>query len=483
MNLFRRMPVETLLKRAGGEELHRHMGLFALVLLGVGGTIGSGIFVLTGTAAAQYAGPAIAISFVIAGIACLFAGLCYAELASMIPVAGSAYIYAYASLGEFIAWIIGWSLVLEYLFACSTVAVGWTGYFTGLLHGFGVDLPQALTTAPITATGNGHFTWSGGILNLPGALAILFISWVLSLGVRKSTLFNALVVLLKVGIIALVIIFGFQHIDPKNWTPFIPKNTGVFGDYGWSGVVRGAGVVFFAYIGFDMVSTSGQEVKNPGRNLPLGLFITLATVAGLYVAMALVQTGLAPFRELNVTAPVLVALEHAGPSLTWLTPLVSFGVTVGLLAAIFLTIYGQSRVFYAMGKDGLLPPIFARLNPKSKAPVFSIWTTGVLAAAIAAVVPIQLLGELVSIGTLLAFAIVCLGVLVLRRTHPDAPRTFRTPFVGVTAVLGVVSCVTMMALLPPPTWIRLGVWLALGLVIYFSYGIRRSVLARGGEPT
>jgi APA family basic amino acid/polyamine antiporter len=398
----------------------------------------------------------------------------------MIPVAGSAYIYAYASLGELIAWIIGWSLVLEYLFACSTVAVGWTGYFVGLLHGFGVELPHALITPPIASSGNGHWTLSGGVLNLPAALAILFISWVLSLGVRKSTVFNALVVILKVGIIGLVIFFGLQHVDAKNWTPFIPPNTGTFGDFGWSGVVRGAGVVFFAYIGFDMVSTSGQEVKNPARNLPLGLFLTLATVAGLYVVMALVQTGLAPFRELNVTAPVLVAIEHAGPSLAWLSPLVSFGVTVGLLAAIFLTIYGQSRVFYAMGKDGLLPPVFARLNPASKAPVFSIWTTGVLAAIIAALIPIQILGELVSIGTLLAFAIVCLGVLVLRRTHPDAPRGFRTPWVVPVAVLGVLSCGVMMALLPPPTWIRLGVWLAIGLVIYFGYGIRRSVLAKGG---
>ena len=484
MNPFRRMPVETLLQRAGGEELHRHMGLIALVLLGVGGAIGSGVFVLTGTAAAQYAGPAIAISFVIAGAACLFAGLCYAELASMIPVAGSAYTYAYASMGEIIAWIIGWSLVLEYLFACSTVAVGWTGYFVGLMKTLGVVLPAALITPPIAASGNGHWALSGGVMNLPGALAILVISWVLALGVRKSTAFNALVVILKLGIIGLVIAFGFGRVDPKNWTPFIPPNTGTFGDFGWSGVVRGAGVVFFAYIGFDMVSTSAQEVKNPARNLPLGLFVTLAVIAGLYVAMALVQTGLAPYRELNVTAPVLVALEHGGPQLAWLTPLVSLGVTIGLLAAIFLTLYGQSRVFYAMGKDGLLPPLFARLDPQSRAPVFSIWITGFAAAAIAAVVPIQLLGELVSIGTLLAFIVVCIGVLILRVTKPDAPRGFRPPMpvLIVVSLLGIGTCGYMMCTLPPPTWIRLGVWLAVGLVIYVLYGVRKSVLARKAQP-
>jgi APA family basic amino acid/polyamine antiporter len=479
MNLFRRMPVQILLDRAGGEELHRHMGLWALVLLGVGGTIGSGIFVLTGTAAAQYAGPAIAISYLIAGAACLFAGLCYAELSSMIPVAGSAYTYAYAAMGEFVAWIIGWNLVLEYLFASSTVAVGWSGYFLQLAGAAHIHFPAALTTAPLTATGNGEWGLSGGIANLPAALALLFITAVLTLGVRKSTLFNALIVLLKVGVILLVIFFGFQHVNPANWRPFVPPNTGVFGDFGWSGVVRGAGVVFFAYVGFDMVSSSAQEVKNPSRTVPLALLITLGVVTALYVAMCLVQTGLAPYKELNVAYPVLVAIAHAGDAMPWwLTPLVGVGVVVGLLAAMFLGIYGQSRIFYAMGKDGLIPPIFARLNPKTRTPVFALWVVGCGSALVAAVVPIQLLGELVSIGTLMAFAIVCIGVLVLRKTHPDTPRAFRTPFVWPVALLGVGTCVGLMALLPPPTWIRLAVWLAIGLVIYFGYGARRSVLAR-----
>jgi APA family basic amino acid/polyamine antiporter len=474
------MPVPILLERAGGEELHRHMGLISLVLLGVGGTIGSGIFVLTGTAAAQYAGPAIAISFVIAGIACLFAGLCYAELASMIPVAGSAYTFAYASMGEFIAWIIGWSLVLEYLFATSTVAVGWSGYFRHLLSDLHIDLPAALLTPPLAATGNGEWALSGGIANLPAAIAILFIAWIIALGVRKSTIFNVLVVILKVGVIGLVIGYGFNYVKPENWTPFVPPNTGVFGDFGWSGVVRGAGVVFFAYIGFDMVSSSAQEVKNPARNVPLALLITLAVVTVLYVAMALVQTGLAPYKTLNVDHPVLVALA-AAPALSWLMPLVTWGVVIGLLAAMFIGVYGQSRIFYAMGKDGLLPPAFSRVDPESRAPGFSIWLTGVGAALVAALVPIQLLGELVSIGTLMAFAIVCIGVLVLRFTHPETPRGFRMPFVVllISVALGVGTCVGMMALLPPPTWVRLGIWLAIGLVIYLAYGIRKSVLARG----
>ena len=486
MSLFRRMPMQMLLDRAGGEELHRHMGLVALVLLGVGGTIGSGIFVLTGTAAAQYAGPAIAISFVLAGAACLFAGLCYAELASMIPVAGSAYTYAYASMGELVAWIIGWSLVLEYLFATSTVAVGWSGYFSQLLLQLHIHLPHRASAEapPLAATGNGEWGLSGGVANLPAAIAILFIAWIISLGVRKSTLFNVLVVILKVGVIALVIGFGFGHVDLKNWTPFVPPNTGVFGDFGWSGVVRGAGVVFFAYIGFDMVSSSAQEVKNPTRNVPLALLITLTVITVLYVAMALVQTGLAPYKELNVAFPVLVAVEHAGPSLAWLIPLVSWGVVIGLMAAMFIGVYGQSRIFYAMGKDGLIPRVFSHVDPKSRAPSVSIWTTGVGAALVAAVVPIQLLGELVSIGTLMAFAIVCIGVLVLRITHPETPRGFRMPFwlLLTSVVLGVLTCVGMMALLPPPTWVRLGVWLAIGLVIYFAYGIRKSVLARKSLP-
>ncbi|HEY3812759.1 MAG TPA: amino acid permease [Caulobacteraceae bacterium] len=485
MSLFRRMPIQVLLDRAGGEELHRHMGLFALVLLGVGGTIGSGIFVLTGTAAAQYAGPAIALSFVIAGVACLFAGLCYAELASMIPVAGSAYTYAFAAMGEFVAWIIGWSLVLEYLFATSTVAVGWSGYFAQFLtylsqnYAIHIALPHALTSPPIVSTGNGQFALGGGIINLPAALAILAIAAILTLGVKRSTLFNVLVVLLKVGVILAVIGVGFFHVNPANWHPFIPPNNGTVGDFGWSGVIRGAGVVFFAYIGFDMVSSSAQEVKNPARNVPLGLMLTLAVVSVLYVAMALVQTGLAHYTELNVAFPVLVAVQHGGAFMSqWLQLPVLLGVVIGLFAAMFIGVYGQSRIFYAMGKDGLLPPAFSRLN-KVKVPAFSIWLTAFFAALVAAVVPVQLLGELSSIGTLLAFAIVCIGVLVLRITHPDTPRGFRMPFwfLLVSVVLGVASCVGMMALLPPATWIRLAVWLALGFVVYFAYSVRKSVLA------
>lgn len=480
MPLWARKPLADLTAHGASDDhgsgLRRSLGAGNLTMLGIGCTIGAGIFVLTGTAAANYAGPAVALSFVIAAAACLCAALCYAELASMIPVAGSAYTYAYVSMGEFVAWIIGWNLVLEYLFATSTVAVGWSGYFTSFLAEHGLQLAAQWTQPPLASSGHGHWSWSGGILNLPAAGIVLALTWVLSGGVRESALFNNVMVAVKVIVILLVIGFGALYLDPANWHPFIPPNTGEAGQFGWSGVVRAAGLVFFAYIGFDAVSTSAQEARNPKRDVPLGLLLSLAVCTVLYVGISLVMTGLAPYPLLNVPHPVFVAVDRAGPALAWLKPLVSIGAIVGLGSAILTTLYGQIRIFYSMARDGMISPRFAHLHPKHDTPTWGTWFSGVAAALIAGVLPIDLLGELVSIGTLMAFVIVCVGVLILRKTAPQVERAFRVPYVTPVALCGVAICLYMMFSLPPDTWLRLAVWLAIGFVVYFGYGYRHSKL-------
>ena len=474
--LLRKMPLALLLRRAESQELHRHMGVCSLTLMGVGGTVGAGIFVLTGTAAAQYAGPAIAISFLLAGLACLFAGLCYAELASAIPVAGSAYTYAYASLGELVAWIIGWNLVLEYLCSAAAVAIGWSVYFTTLLQEFGIAIPFSVRLPALTL--HLHGTWHVGFsVNVLAALVILLVSWALSLGVRKSTSLNAAVVTLKISIVLAVIVFGAQFVHLENWVPFIPPNRGAFGEFGWSGVARGAGIAFFAYIGFDMLSSSAQEARQPARTVPLSLFLTLMICTVLYVGMSMVLTGITPYRELNVANPVFVALKYAGPRLAWLRPLVSLGIVVGLFAGIFLTLYGQTRIFYSMSKDGLIHPVFCRVHPKTKNPAVATWLVGLAAALVASTLPLQVIGELVSIGTLLAFSIVCVGLLVLRRAAPDLHRPFRTPCAVAVATLGIGTCFYLIVSLPPATCVRFLVWLLVGLFVYLFYGRRHSRLA------
>ncbi len=462
----------------GHGSLKRVLGAWNLTLLGIGGIIGAGIFVLTGTAAAQCAGPAISVSFIIAGLGCLFAGLCYAELAAMIPVAGSAYTYAYATLGEFVAWIIGWDLILEYLFGAATVAVGWSGYLCELLRELGLQLPKAWTQAPLQVHGTHDIASNPGAwLNLPAMFIVLLMTALLVVGMHESARFNNVIVAIKLAVVLLVIVLGFRYVNVANWHPFLPKNVGNYGQFGWSGLLRGAGVVFFAYIGFDAVSTAAQEAKNPQRDMPIGILVSLGVCTVLYVAMSLVMTGLTHYTALDVPHPVSVAIAAAGPSLAWLEFVVNAAAVAGLASVVLVLLMGQPRIFFSMARDGLLPGVFGKVHPRFKTPYVTTILTGALCALIAGIFPIGLLGELVSIGTLLAFVIVCAGVWVLRVVEPATHRPFRTPFVPLVPLLGIFACLSMMALLPSDTWVRLLVWLLIGFVVYFTYGRHHSTLA------
>ena len=462
---------------AAGRGLKRVLGATDLTLLGIGGIIGAGIFVITGHAAAQYAGPAIVLSFVLSAAACVFAGLCYAEFASMVPEAGSAYSYAYASLGEIIAMIIGWDLVLEYLFAMSTVAVGWSGYAVSFLRDFGVSVPAALS-APVfvhdAATG---WRATGAILNVPAVLVIGILTALIAVGIRESAAANRVIVAVKVAAILLFIGCGALYIRPDHWTPFIPENTGAFGEFGWSGILRGAGVVFFAYIGFDAVSTAAQEAKRPQRDLPTGILLSLGICTVLYILVALVLTGIVRYDRLNVPDPIAVGLDAAGSALHWLRPIVKIGAIAGLSSVILVQIIAMSRIFFAMSCDGLLPRALSSVHPRYRTPFLSTVMTGAVAALLAGLLPISVLGELVSIGTLFAFTVVCLGVLVLRRTQPAQPRPFRVPFYPAVPLLGAATAVLQMAGLPSGTWMRFLLWFVVGLAVYFLYSRRRLAAA------
>jgi APA family basic amino acid/polyamine antiporter len=486
MGLWSKKSIALLQAEASGESheatLRRALTATNLTLLGIGAIIGAGIFVLTGTAAANYAGPAIVLSFIVAGTGCLFAGLCYAEFASMIPIAGSAYTYSYATLGEFIAWIIGWDLVLEYLFGAATVSVGWSGYFVSFMRSIGVTMPMEWTQAPFAYSAAEGLSRTGAVLNIPAMFLIAVLTTLLVVGVKESASFNNIVVAIKVAIIFLVIGFGFMFVNPDNWTPFIPANTGEFGHYGWSGIVRGAGVIFFAYIGFDAVSTAAQEAKNPQRDMPIGILGSLAFCTVLYILMSLVMTGLVPYTQLNVPDPVYVALAAAGPGLSWLTKLIAIGAMAGLASVVLVMLMGQPRIFYSMARDGLLPKVFGKVHPRFQTPYVTTIVTGIVAGVVAGLFPIGILGELVSIGTLLAFVIVCAGIWVLRVRSPELPRPFKTPLVPAVPILGILICGYLMFSLPRDTWIRLIVWMVIGLVIYFAYSVRKSRFA-GAPPT
>ncbi len=471
MTLLTRKPVSDLLADAERGILRRSLGPLNLTALGIGSVIGTGIFVLTGTAASQNAGPALVLSMILSAVACAFAGLCYAEFASMVPVAGSAYTYAYATVGEIFAWIIGWDLVLEYALATSTVAVGWSGYFVSLMHDWGWDIPVELT-APPSFGGGAAMDGGGGIFNLPAALIVGLVAALLIRGVKQSASVNTLLVLVKIAVLVVFVGVGISYVQRDNLTPFIPPNDGTFGHFGVSGILRGAGVMFFAYIGFDSVSTAAQEARNPQRDMPVGMLLSLGICTVLYIAVALVLTGIVPYAKLNVSDPLAVGIDATGAR--WLSPFIKVSALFGLFSTMLVQLLGQTRIFFTMSRDGLLPEVFGRVHPKFRTPHLSTALTSVVVALVAGLTPITKLSQLTSIGTLLAFVLVCLGVILLRKTSPNTPRPFRTPWVPVVPILGILSCGLQMASLPLETWTRLAIWLVLGFVVYFGYSRARA---------
>lgn len=470
-SVFYKKPVEN--SSAYDHTLRRVLGASDLTFLGVGAVIGAGIFVITGQAAAQYAGPGIILSFIISAIACIFAALCYAEFASMIPAAGGAYNYAYATLGEIFAMIIGWDLVLEYLFAVSCVAVGWSGYIASFLKDFGIAMPAFLMGTPFEYTASGGWQATGSLINGPAVLIIAVLTYLVGVGISQSNFVNRIIVVIKLCAILLFIGFGIAYVNTLNWTPFIPPNQGEFGVFGASGILRGAAVVFFAYIGFDAVSTAAQETKNPQRNMPIGILLSLGICTVLYILVALVLTGIVRFDQLGVPDPIAVGLDAAGPALFWLRPVVKIGAIAGLSSVILVQLLAQSRIFYAMSRDRLLPGFFSNIHPKFKTPLKSTVLTGCTAMILAGFLPIGILGEMVSIGTLFAFAVVCISVLVLRYSQPELPRAFKTPFVPYVPLLGAGTAMLQMICLPLNTWIRFVIWFAVGISIYFFYSRRK----------
>ena len=460
-----------------GPKLNRVLDRRALTAVGLGSMIGSGIFVLTGTVASQHTGPAVTLAFLVAALGCGLAAMCYAELASMIPVSGSAYSYTYATLGEGLAWFVGWNLALEYVMSGAAVAVSWSGYVVNLLAEFGIHLPSALTNAPFAKVDGSlhHLGFTGAIVNLPAVLIVAALTYLCYVGVRQSARANNVMVSIKVIIIVLFILVGIKYVSTDFWEPYLPANTGQFGQFGLSGVLQGAAIIFFAYIGFDQAATTAQEARNPQRDVPWGIMAALGISTVLYITMAAVMTGMVPYDQLNVAAPVAVALD-AHPELGWLALPVKIGIIVGLTSVILMSLLGQPRIFLAMSRDGLLPPALQKVHPKHRTPYVGTVVTGVIACFFAGLFPLDILGELISIGILIAFSAVCAGVVVLRYTQPETPRPFRVPLAKVTAPAGVLVCFAMAYALPHDTWIRLIGWTAVGFAIYFGYGYHHSRL-------
>jgi APA family basic amino acid/polyamine antiporter len=476
MTLFTRKSIAALRADAETSGLKRALGPLNLTTLGIGSIIGTGIFVLTGTAASQNAGPSLVISMIIAGIACAFAGLCYAEFAAMIPVAGSAYTYAYATMGELMAWIIGWDLVLEYALSTATVAVGWSGYFLSLLGDAGIHLPAALSGAPGETVAMGSLGSGPGLFNLPAAMIVLFVTGLLVVGIKQSANTNTVLVIIKAMVLIVFVLAGAAYVNRDNLTPLIPANTGSFGSFGYSGILRGAGVMFFAYIGFDAVSTAAQEAKNPQRDMPIGILLSLAICTVLYIAVAIVLLGIVPYSKLNVADPLAVGIDATG--LTWFSPILKVSALFGLFSTMLVTLLGQTRIFYSMSRDGLLPKMFQSVHPTFRTPHVSTILTGSIVAIAAGVLPIRVLSVLVSMGTLLAFVLVCIGILVLRRKSPEIERPFRTPWLPWVPLLGAGFCLMQMVALPATTWERLIIWLVVGMIVYFGYGRRSAERTR-----
>ncbi len=469
MDLFRRKSVTQLQAEAESDHsLKRSLGVVNLTALGIGAIIGTGIFVLTGTVAAQNAGPAVVLSFVLAGVASIFAALCYSEFASLVPMAGSAYTYGYATLGELVAWIIGWDLILEYALSATTVAIGWSGYVVSFLADIGIHVPAHFQAARGTVVTLADGTTTTAIFNLPAVIIIAIVTTLLVVGIRESANVNNVIVFIKLAVVLLFIALTIKAIDPRNWHPFIPANTGAREHFGYSGVVAGAGIVFFAYIGFDAVSTAAQEAKNPQRDMPIGIIGSLIVCTILYIVVAAIATGVLPYAQLDVPDPIAKVADAAG--LGWVSSLIKLGAIAGLTSVILVQLLGQSRVFYSMGRDGLLPPFVNRIHPRFRTPWITSIVTGAAVAIPAAILPVRDAAKLVSIGTLLAFVIVSIGILVLRVREPELHRPFKTPLVWFVAPMGAISAAYLMFYLDIETWIRLLVWLAIGLTIYFLYG-------------
>lgn len=458
--------------------LKRHLNASNLTAIGIGAIIGAGIFVITGQAAANYAGPGILISFLISGFICILAALCYAELASLIAFPGGAYSYSYVALGELPAWVVGWMMSAQYLFLGSTVSVGWSGYFVSFLADFGIVIPSYLTAAPLQHSAATGWALSGNVLNIPAIGLVLLLGILVMIGIRAAVFFNYLMVVIKLATVVLFVAIGLFNLHPENWTPFIPANTGVFGEFGWSGIFRGAGMVFFAYIGFDAVSTLAKDSVDPQKNLPRGILASLFICAIAYIAVSLVLTGVVNYKLLGVSDPMAVALNAMGPKFFWVAFLIKIAILAGLASVVLIDILTQTRIFFAMGRDGLISHAFGNVHPRTRSPIFSSIVTFIIMIAICGLFPINILGEFCSMATLLIFAISCLAVLILRYTHPEVKRLFKVPFSPYVPILGILACLGQMAVFPAIIWIQLAGWLVIGFIVYFGFSIKNSRLRK-----